>query len=283
MERLQQWATPPHIYVIDNASAVADVNQLSAAAQGFHLIRNAENLGFAGGNNRGIAAALDDGAGFILLLNNDAFIDEVNLHQLVEVLRQRPDIGSIGPLLFDAESPDHLLSAGGRSPLHHHTHMLPLQPGPRLRAVDYIPGTVILIRAEVFRAVGLLDETYFFSTEVADFCLRARAHGYRSVVDTQTRAEHTLSRSSEFRGTLYTYYIIRNRFIYIRKFHPRAWPLLAGFWGLYSGLLASKEALAGQRATARAMRLGLSDGLRGRFGGQNERVLALCAAGAARR
>jgi hypothetical protein len=76
---------------------------------------------------------------------------------------------------------------------------------------------------------------------------------------------------------LHSYYIIRNRFLFIRKFHPRSRFLFYGFWTLYSLALAVKVRLNGKAAMARAVCLGLLDGLRGRFGAQNERVLAAVA------
>jgi GT2 family glycosyltransferase len=146
-------------------------------------------------------------------------------------------------------------------------------PDKPILTVEYIPGTAILCRAEVFRNVGLLDEDFFFSAEVADLCLRAGQQGYPSIVDTQARAYHTLSRSSKLRDTLHTYYIIRNRFILLRNHHRwNVW--LYGFWTLYSLALALKLQFSGKTHTARSVYLGLLDGLLGRFGGQNERVLA---------
>jgi GT2 family glycosyltransferase len=209
-------------------------------------------------------------------LNNDAFIEEDGLIRLLATLNTNPQIGIIGPLLFDAERHDRLLSAGGRNPArHHHTHILELTPGESVRIVECVPGTVILIRAEVLRTVGLLDEAYFFASEIADLCMRAGQHGYLSAIDTRVQAFHDLGRSSTFRETLHAYYIIRNRFLIIRKFHSNWKILYYSFWALYSLALALKVQLNGKQATARAIRLGLVDGLRGRFGGQNERVLAV--------
>jgi GT2 family glycosyltransferase len=261
----------PTIWVVDNASSDDSVEVISRECPHVHLIRNASNLGFAGGNNRGIVEALAAGDAPILLLNNDAHIDEENVARLLETLQADEQIGFIGPLLFDEE--ERLLSAGGKSPLHHHSHIYELPAGEPVYPVEYVPGTVIMGRAEVFRAVGLLDEDYFFSTEVADLCMRAERHGYTSVIDARARASHALDRSSELRGTLHTYYIIRNRFLFIRKFYPKSQVLFHGFWALYSLALCFKVRLSGQSATARAIWLGLLDGLRGRFGGQNERVL----------
>jgi GT2 family glycosyltransferase len=192
-------------------------------------------------------------------------------------------LGFVGPLLFDAKQRDRLLAAGGKNPARHHrTHIERLPSGGPIHIVECVPGTVILIRDKVFREVGLLDVDYFYSSEVADLCLRARQHGYMSAIDTRARAFHALGRSSRFRDTLYAYYIVRNRFLLVRKFDQKRKLLFYSIWTLYSLALAVKELLNGRLPAARAIRLGLVDGLRGRSGGQNKRVLAI-ASGAMRR
>ncbi len=268
----------PRVWVVDNASTNGSTELISRECPDVHLIRNSANLGFAGGNNRAILEAISTGDAPILLLNNDAFVAEADIIRLLETLQSNERIGFIGPLLFDAEEEDRLLAAGGRDPArHHHSHILELTDGEPVRVVECVPGTIVMVRAEVFRKVGLLDEAYFFGSEVADLCMQASQHGYLSAIDTRARAFHSLSRSSQLRDTLHTYYIIRNRFLLIRKFH-RTWRVLFyGFWTLYSLALSLKVQLSGKLATARAVRLGLLDGLRGRFGGQNERVLAVSA------
>ena len=265
------------IWVVDNGSDDGSADAIARACPGVGLIRNAVNLGFGGGNNRGIVQALAAGDAPILLLNNDAAITESDVIRLLDTLRLDARIGFVGPLLYDADERDRLLAAGGRDPVwHHHSHILTLTPGDPVRAVEYVPGTVLLGRPEVFRTVGLLDADYFFTMEVADLCTRARQHGFTSAVDTRARAFHALSRSSELRETLHTYYIIRNRFRFIRRRYPHRRALLVSAWALYSLALSLKVRLSGQPATSRAVWVGLLDGLRGRFGGQNERVLAAC-------
>lgn len=270
----------PTIWVVDNGSTDDSVQTILNEFPEIHLICNATNQGFAGGNNRAIVAALAAGTAPILLLNNDALIEETDVVRLLETLAADKHIGFIGPLLFDAEEKDRLLAAGGRNPVrHHHSHILQLTPGQPVRIVEYVPGTALLGRSEPFRDVGLLDEDYFFTMEVADLCMRARRHGYLSAIDTRARAFHAVDhRPSALRETLYTYYIIRNRFLFIRKFYPRPKFLFYAFWTLYSLALALKMRLDGKPATAQAVWLGLFDGLRGRFGGRNERVLAVSTA-----
>jgi GT2 family glycosyltransferase len=266
----------PIVLVVDNASTDDSVSVISRQCPEVSLIRNSVNLGFGAGSNRGIAEALSLGDAPILLLNNDASIGENDVVRLLRTLRGNDQVGFIGPLLFSEERRNTLLAAGARNPaFHHHSHIREAPADGPVHVVECVPGTVLLGRAEVFRQVGLLDESYFYGSEVVDLCLRARAAGYLSVIDTRARAYHDLHRSSALRGTLYPYYIIRNRFLLVRKFHKKRKVLLYTFWGLYSLALSVKERVRGNASAARAIRLGLLDGLRGRFGNQNERALAL--------
>jgi hypothetical protein len=276
VQSIAQWKDlQPTIWVVDNGSVDGNAERIAQSCPHIHLIRNGANLGYAGGNNQAVRAALAQGNVPLLFLNNDAEITEADVSQLVETLQANPHFGFVGPLLVDAEKPDKLLAAGGQNIIFHLTShrlksSLPNQP---IELVDYIPGTVMLARAEVFRQVGLLDEAYFFTGEMPDICYRAQQHGYLSAVDRRARARHALKRSSGLRQSLYVYYILRNRFLFLRK-HYRWQVWLYAFWICYSLALAIKLRLSGQPSTARAVWLGLWDGLRGQFGGQNERILA---------
>ncbi|HEX9595596.1 MAG TPA: glycosyltransferase family 2 protein [Anaerolineales bacterium] len=266
------------VWIVDNASDGNDVAYLQAFLRdelpSGRLIRNEQNLGFSGGTNRGIAAALAESNAPILLLNNDATIDEAAVVHLLATLDADPMIGVVGPVLLRAGC-EVVITAGNKDLVWRHQSAIRTPPFGLL-SVDYVSGAAVLFRAELFRAIGLLDEAYFFNVEIADLCRRARRHGYRTVVEPAARAYHNLDRSGVLRSTLYTYYIVRNRFLYIRKFYRGLRLPLTGFWILYSLLLAWKVQLAGNPDSAQAIRMGLADGVRGRFGGQNERVLAAC-------
>lgn len=269
----------PIVLIVDNASTDNSISVITHQCPEARLVRNSVNLGFGGGNNRGIVESLSLGDAPILLLNNDASISENDVVRLLRSLKENDQVGFIAPLLFSDDKRDTLLAAGARNPaFHHHSHIREVPADGPVQIVDCVPGTVVLGRAEVFRQVGLLDESYFYGSEVVDLCLRARRAGYLSAIDARAQAYHDLDRSSAFRETLYPYYIVRNRFLLIRKFHHKRRLLLYGFWGLYSLALSAKERLEGNSPAARAIRLGLIDGLRGKFGNHNERVLAIASA-----
>ncbi len=262
----------PAIWIVDNASGGDDAAQIEAALPAAKVIASPRNKGFSGGTNLGIKAALQSDNAPILLLNNDARITEDDTLMLLHTLAQDKLAGIVGPLLFDEA--ERFVSAGGKNPVwHFQTRVKTYRQG--LNKVNNVSGTAALIRPEVFRDAGLLDEDFFFSTEMADFCARARYYGWQSVINAEAKAYHTVNRSARYRNSLYVYYIIRNRFLYIRKYYhylPRLG--LEAFWAAYSAALALKLKRQNARATSKAVWLGVKDGLAGRFGGQNERVLA---------
>jgi len=222
----------------------------------------------------------------VLLLNNDAVIAADQVQHLLAELETHPRLGVVGPLLDERRGSEQVITAGGRDIARHlrtrHEEKAADLPAlialHRLLGVDYVPGTVAFVRAEVFRAVGLFDEDYFFSGEMADFCRRAGEAGYASAVCTRAWAKHAPGGGA--RSTLYRYYTLRNRFLYIRKFyparsgmHPSRRALYACLWSAVALAMAARSLVLGHPAEARAAWRALRDGLAGRFGNRNELFL----------
>jgi len=270
----QSWPiADKRIWVVDNGSRPEEVEALSTGLTGMQVIYSPTNRGFAGGNNLALTRALEAGCRSVLLFNNDAHASGDAIQHLQATLETHQRAGIVGPVLMDAAAPGRLLAAGGRDIGRHlASHILdPLAPG-ELRPADYVPGTCALIRSQVLREVGLLDEDYFFGGELADLCARARAAGWHCVVNGSAVVRHAVDRSAAMRRDLHSYYVIRNRFLYARKFEARHWPASFVRWTLY-GLYAGATAVRhGNLNQARAIGLGCLDGWRGRFGGQNARV-----------
>jgi len=261
------------VVVVDNGSSHEDRSLLRKAESRFQLIINTTNRGYAGGNNEGITKALDEGFPYIMLLNSDATISERCVKQLLECMKRSPDLGVLGPLLEEGGRN----YAGGRNIGIYSRTRIPYEPrdsDSELLTVDYVPGSVLLARRETFQKVGLLDEEFFFSGEVADFCRRVQLAGLKCAVYTGCSASHTPDIDSAMRETLYNYYTLRNRFLFIRRhFHYTKF-----FWGLrwvLEGFVQIVIALLKRRRKrAHALWLGLRDGVSGRFGDRNAQLIS---------
>lgn len=270
--KIKNWSRiSPMVFVVDNNSSAAEKQKLKNIEKEIYLIENSENEGFSGGCNIGIQTAIEHHTDAILLLNNDATIEEDDVLLLMDDMRKNADIGVIGPVIYDARS-NQLINAGGKEiAWNYHTHMKQARDLSDVYDVDYVSGTAILIRGDVFRKVGLLDKRYFFSGEIADFCKRVKAtkangHAYQIVIEPNARATHDIHDPSRDREKLYAYYTIRNRYLYVRKFYKIFTPALYLFW-LYHHLKHALSCLQQNRSDVSAFILkGIFHGVIGKTG-----------------
>ena|ERR1700681_3309672 len=115
LESLQRLHYPERrIVVVDNCSTDGSVDGLrrAAAPPTIDIIEAGTNLGYAGGNNLGIRYALDRGADFILVLNNDTTADPMLVNELVAAADRHPEAGCFGPWIFYMHDPERLWFAG---------------------------------------------------------------------------------------------------------------------------------------------------------------------------
>ena len=275
IRNVSSWQTvESSIWVVDNNSGDGSGAAIGQAYPEISLIRSKTNLGFSGANNVAIRRAIELGHDEILLLNNDAKISESNITGLLKAFREDPALAIAGPVLHESTPSNAYFSIGGRNIARHYDTRILTAHKPAMSApcvdVDYVPGTVALLRAKAVDSVGLFDERYFFSGEMADLCMAVQREGYRTAIVTSVMAEHDTSRAGALRNTLYAYYNFRNRFLFVRKFDAYRWRL---FWQFSCVLFVASNLVRGRFATARAISLALWDSTRGRFGNQNKRVL----------
>jgi len=188
--------------VVDNASTDGSPERVREAFPGVELLALAENRRFAGGNNEGLRRALDGGADAVMLLNNDVVADPKLIEKLLAALDEQPQAGAAAPLIYFAPPTDRIWYGGGRCRpwLAHSSHRgLRTRDHGQYRSIEdtgYLTGCCLLATAEAWRKVGLLDERYFIYAEDADWCLRARAAGFRLLFVPTARLWHRVSASS---------------------------------------------------------------------------------------
>lgn len=276
VRRLSCWQRlAPHVVVVDNNSGPTALALLERSLPDTQIIACSSNRGFGGANNMALEQSRAD---VVLLLNNDAVLPEPSAEQLLAVLDEQPRPAIVGPVLETSAPPHEVLSAGGRDlALFGRTHSTASERAGEIDAgvpfaVDYVPGTAVALRRRLFEQLAGFDERYFFSGEMADLCTRARLLGHQSLIVPTARARHEVALAGDLRELLYAYYSLRNRFLFIRlhaTFKP--WRLL--LWSLRGTLRALMLLASGRPKHARSLALAVADGLRGRFGPANERVL----------
>lgn len=156
----------------------ADVDRVTPATRAF-LIRNADNHGYAGGNNVGLRLALKDpGMSHCWVLNNDTEVAADALSQILHHAAAHPDQGVIGSTLAYYDRPQIMQAAGGAQ-YNRWTGMVRLighaQPVANAAAyagtrLDFVVGAAMLIRRAWLEQVGLMDASYFLYLEEIDYC-----------------------------------------------------------------------------------------------------------------
>jgi GT2 family glycosyltransferase len=270
-------ALKPHVIVVDNESTEATCRALSAALSAANVICSAANLGYGGGNNLGIKRALAAKFKYVLLLNTDAEISAQGVRRLIERLDANPQISVVGPVIQEGDEGWKRRLVGGRDiASHSYTRVAVLAgdvkklPDYPIHEVDYVSGTAFLVRGSVLEEIGFLDEEYFFSGEIADFCKRARGRGHKICVDLEVEARHSIGRTpSDMRETLYVYYGLRNRFLYSKKHHAREKLRYFGYWTMVGAAGLARAMWQRKMAKARAIALALMHAYGGHYGNQN--------------
>jgi GT2 family glycosyltransferase len=263
------------VICVDNGSTDGSDALIEARFPEVELIRTGLNLGFSGGHNVGIRRALDRGADWVLLLNNDAVADDGLGAALADAARARPDAGVLACKVLFSEPRDVLMYAGGS--VHLVLGWWGRQQGfgrkddgsfDTLRDVDRATGAAMAVSRSAIAAAGLLDEGLFAYAEDADWCLRIRAAGFGVVFVPKARVWHVGSASTGGLGSPTSlYYDTRNVLAVVERQRPL--PPVAR--GLRRGVVVGSHLAAAARSADRqggasAVIAGWRDYRRGKMG-----------------
>lgn len=196
------------VVVVDNHSEDGTVAALRAEYASkleegeLVLIENSSNLGFAAGNNVGMHHAIERGADYVLLLNNDTVVDAALLDELVKEAEAHPEVGIAGPKIYYHDPPDRIWFAGGEVFLHRgvsrHRGIREMDRGQYDAPAycDYVTGCAMLIKRNVLVKSGYLDPAYPLYAEDTDYCFRAARLGFRMYYVPGAKVWHKISSST---------------------------------------------------------------------------------------
>jgi len=264
-----------HVTVVDNGSTDGSPDAVRRAFPQVEVLETGANMGYAGGNNRGLERALERGAPYILLLNNDTTVAPDMLTHLAGAVEADPTVGMAGPTIYYADRPEVIWTAGGA--IHWgrgETRMMGLdepdqgQFGTAPREVDFVSGCAMLLRRKVPERVGLLDERFFLYYEEVEWCVRARRAGFRIVHVPRARVWHRICPQAQAESPTVHYYMTRNRLLFLALTGAgwRAWisTIVDNVRTLLSWSVRPRWRHKGPQR--RAMVRALADACRGRWG-----------------
>lgn len=183
------------IYVIDNSNDLSGQQLLLNKHPHIKLIKNKHNYGFAKGNNIGIKMAIKDGASHLLILNPDVSIPKVFFNPLTSQLKKNSKVAIIAP----GHLHNNQITLGGF--LNRLTGMAKHQTIKRIRNKstltfhDYVSFACVLLKADVVKKIGLLNDQYFMYFEDVEYCLKLRSEGYSIAADPSVLISHQTSSS----------------------------------------------------------------------------------------
>lgn len=234
LKNLKNSVFKTQIIVVDNDSNDDSKNQLSKIKD-IILIQSERNIGYSGGNNLGIKKALDDRCDYMLILNNDTFVDKSLIQNLTNAAK-KADI--IAPKIYFApgyefhknkykknELGNVIWFAGGKidwkNIIGYHLGVDEVDKGQfsKTKEIDFATGACMLVSRKVFEKIGLFDEKYFLYLEDMDFCYRAKKAGFKTLFEPKAIIWHKNAQSAGGSGSvLQDYYISRNRLLFAFKF-----------------------------------------------------------------
>jgi len=224
------------VIVVDNGSIEDNEALFQTVYPQVVYIRSKENLGFAGGNNLGIRRAKGD---YLLFLNNDTEITAGFISTLQKELENHPDIGLLSPLIlyFDDQRK---IQYAGYTPMNYLTGR---NRGMGFMEEDigqydhvttetgYCHGAAMICRRADLQRVGLMEEHFFLYYEELDWCEKFKRAGLKIGFTGKAKIYHKESMSVGKESLLKTFFMVRNRWLFIRR--NAKWPSMLVFSAYY--------------------------------------------------
>ena len=235
------------VIVVDNASKEDEATTIEQRYSQVKVIRSNKNLGFAGGNNLGIKAARGK---YLFFINNDTVLKHQtsDFRLLINRLESSPKVGMVCPKIRFAWG-DNPIQFAGYTPLSRITM--------RNRAIGfgesdhgqydtahstpYAHGAAMMVKREVIEKAGFMPECYFLYYEELDWSMMIRRAGYDIWYEPAVTIFHKESQTTGQQSPLRTYYITRNRLLFVKRNNLNATRYISYIY--LTGLVACRDIL----------------------------------------
>ena len=266
------------VLIVDNGSRDgSNIELRKFVSDRVELLESLINTGYTGGCNLGLGHALEIGADYVWLLNNDAVTGSETLSSLVELAESDERIGLVTPRIAALDEDRLTFTGGVISPKRHlynetNDPVVAAQWENEHFNAGLVIGTAMLVRTEVIRRIGVLDTAFFAYFEDIDYSARSAEAGFRNVVDRNSVVRHfeknRNTKPLEIKPH-YWYYMARNESRFWRKHLGLAGGLKL-MWHSCNGFLRHRNRLKARPESQKAILAGLWHGWLDR-GGEYDR------------
>lgn len=212
------------ILIVDNNSTDNSVEIIREKfKEKIKIIKNNSNSGFAGGTNIGIKYAIDNGAEYILLLNNDTIIDSKMIEIMIKTSNEKV---VVSPKIYYFSDSDTIWSAGGKInwnkgyTIQYGMNEIDKGQFEQIKNIDFATGCCMLIPKKIINEIGVLPEEYFLYFEDTEYCVKIRNSGYQIVYEPKAFMYHKVSATTGGEDNEnYVYYFSRNRLFFNKRYN----------------------------------------------------------------
>ncbi|MAE72002.1 MAG: hypothetical protein CME06_16235 [Gemmatimonadetes bacterium] len=217
VESIRRYTRAPYeLILIDNGSTDGTLEYFRSVP-GAKVIENGENLGFAGGFNRGIEAASGD---FVVLLNNDTLLTEGWLETMLDAFEANPKLGVAGPTSNCISGPQLVKDArySDENDLQKFARLRSLEHKGEVERVSRITGFCMMISRNTIDRIGLLDTRFGIGNfEDDDYCVRAKLSDFQIGICHDVFIHHFGSVTFRATGQDYAALLEKNQKIFREK------------------------------------------------------------------
>lgn len=209
--------------LVDNGSTDGSADYVRSEFPWVRLLELPENVGFAEGNNRGLALAQGD---YIVALNNDTKVDPGFLAELIRVVEDDARVGMVAARMRNYYRPERIDAAGlkiGVNGLGYNIGFGAVDDGRYDGAPLFGPcGGAALYRREMLDEIGFFDPDFFAYYEDFDLAWRARLAGWKALAAPRALVYHVHSATGGEMSGFKVYHTQRNKWFVIVKNWPAA-------------------------------------------------------------
>ncbi|MCK5215597.1 MAG: glycosyltransferase family 2 protein [Candidatus Omnitrophica bacterium] len=213
------------IIVVDNGSTTGNVQKIEDAYPQIHVIHNATNLGWGGGNNVALEYVFKKGSDYAWIVNTDARLEPETLIRLVNAAQANDQVGMVSPVIYFLGKKDRIQNCGStvdwkKFTLKDFCSLEDVQKADKTKLLLW--GTSLLIKRSVFETIGCFDSNVFVYTEDIDYSCRSNTAGFLNVIVPEARIYHE-SHSVDIGGEKcqpihWFFYISRNEYYFWMKY-----------------------------------------------------------------